>query len=220
MAEANGESDADTIDAERKAELLDEIQLVSIDDLDPYVNNPKQHPTEQVKKIASSIRNFGWDVPIVVDGDLEIIKGHGRYQAAKHLGLSQVPVIVRDDISKADARASRIADNRVAESEWQDETLLTEIESLQDTGFSVEDLGFDDDELDDLMGDEWDDDLSMDDLAAPSTDSDTTVSLDFEDEMDYEDALDWFEGMMATHDLDSREDVIIHLAGGGENAGW
>jgi hypothetical protein len=155
----------------------------------------------------------------VVDADREIIKGHGRYEAAKRLGLDRVPVIVHTDISKADARASRIADNRVSESEWQDDALLTEVESVQDAGFSIEDLGFEDDELDDLMDDsEWDDDLSMGDLETPSNERDTTITLDF-DEMDYDAVLDWFSAQMDAHDADSREDAILALVDGATNVG-
>lgn len=197
-------------------DLLDEVELLPIDDLTPYVNNPKEHPTEQVKKIASSIRNFGWDQPIVVDADNEIIKGHGRYEAAKHLGLTHVPVIVHEDISKEDARASRIADNRVSESEWQDDALLSEVTAIETTGYTVEDLGFEADELDDLMDDTgWDDDLGMDSLTSPSSETDTTLALTF-DEADYDDVLDWFDAEMAEHDLDSREDVVLRYVDGGE----
>ena len=133
-------------------ELHDRVERVSRDELIPYSNNPKEHPKEQVNKIASSIKNYGWDQPIVVDGSNEIIKGHGRLQAAELLGLEQVPVIVRDDLTEAEARASRIADNKTAESEWLDDELETEIDVLaQDDEIDMDSLGFDDDEIDDLL---------------------------------------------------------------------
>jgi len=116
-------------------------------DLIPYSNNPKEHPDEQVKKIASSIKNYGWDQPIVVDGEGEIIKGHGRLQAAELLGLDEVPVIERADLSDAEARAARIADNRVAESEWDDDLLAVELDLLDESDVNTELTGFDDDEL-------------------------------------------------------------------------
>jgi len=131
------------------SELHDRIELVSPDAVIPYANNAKEHPDEQVKKIASSIKNYGWDQPIVVDGDNEIIKGHGRLQAAELLGLSEVPVIRREDLSDAEAKAARIADNKTAESPWNDDLLATELELLD--GFDAIELGFDDGEIDDLL---------------------------------------------------------------------
>ena len=134
-------------------ELHQDVTAVDPDELIPYGNNVKAHPDDQVKKIASSIKNYGWDQPIVVDGSNEIIKGHGRLQAAQLLGLEQVPVIVREDLTEAEARASRIADNKTAESEWLDEELETEIDVLaQDDEIDMDSLGFDDDEIDDLLG--------------------------------------------------------------------
>jgi len=111
-------------------DLFDRIERVPKGDLLPYANNPKEHPTEQVNKIASSIKNYGWDQPIVVDGDGEIIKGHGRLQAAEKLGLDEVPVIWREDLTDAEAKAARIADNKTAESPWNDDVLAAELDVL------------------------------------------------------------------------------------------
>jgi len=133
-------------------DVATDVELRDADALLPYTNNPKEHPDEQVKKIASSIKNYGWDQPIVVDGEGEIIKGHGRLQAAKRLGLDEVPVIERADLSDAEARASRIADNRTAESDWSDDLLGAEVDVLADVDtIELDSLGFDDDELDDLL---------------------------------------------------------------------
>lgn len=126
------------------------VELRAVDELIPYSNNPKEHPDEQVRKIASSIKNYGWDQPIVVDGGGEIIKGHGRMQAAELLGLDEVPVLVRDDLTDAEAKAARIADNKTAEAPWDDDLLTIEIETVVDE-FDPDALGFDDDELDDLL---------------------------------------------------------------------
>jgi hypothetical protein len=133
-------------------EHLTDVELRNPDDLIPYANNAKEHPDEQVNKIASSIKNYGWDQPIVVDDDSEIIKGHGRLQAAKKLDLDEVPVIERTDLSDAEAKAARIADNKTAESAWDDELLEVEVEELN-TEFDMGalELGFDDDELNDLL---------------------------------------------------------------------
>ena len=132
--------------------LVDDVERVAPDKLIPYSNNAKEHPEEQVKKIASSIKNYGWDQPIVVDGENEIIKGHGRLQAAELLGLDEVPVITREDLTEAEAKASRIADNKTAESAWIDEALETEIDVLaQEDDIDIDNLGFDDDEIDDIL---------------------------------------------------------------------
>jgi len=127
-----------------------EVTMWPVDELIPYTNNPKQHPDEQIQKLASSIKNYGWDQPIVVDGDGEIIKGHGRLQAAERLNLTEVPVIERPDLTDAQAKAARIADNKTAESAWDDELLAVELEQI-DATFSAEQLGFDGPELDDLL---------------------------------------------------------------------
>lgn len=113
-------------------EFSTEVQVWDLADVHPYANNPKEHPDEQVAKIRSSIKNYGFDQPIVVDGDGEIIKGHGRRLAAKSLGLEQVPVLVRDDLTEGEKKAARIADNRTAESDWDEPTLAAEFEALED----------------------------------------------------------------------------------------
>ncbi len=130
--------------------IADNVKRVSPDKLIPYTNNAKEHPDEQVKKIASSIKNYGWDQPIVVDGENEIIKGHGRLQAANLLGLDEVPVITRDDLTDAEKKASRIADNKTAESAWLEDELTTELDMLVDEFEPIE-LGYGDEELDELL---------------------------------------------------------------------
>ncbi|AGM11186.1 ParB-like partition protein [Haloarcula hispanica tailed virus 2] len=127
-----------------------EVELMDREDLIPYSNNPKEHPESQVKRIASSIKNYGWDQPIVVDGEMEVIKGHGRLMAAERLGLEKVPVIVREDLTEAEARAARIADNKAAEAPWDEEMLQTEVEIVSED-YSAEDLGFEEDDFDALL---------------------------------------------------------------------
>jgi len=134
--------------------IADQITREPLTNLIPYSNNPKEHPDEQIQKIASSIKNYGWDQPIVVDADNEVIKGHGRMQAADLLGLDEVPVIRRGDLSDAQARASRIADNKTSESPWDDELLALEVEQLEGDPVDLDTLGFDSGELDDVLGEE------------------------------------------------------------------
>lgn len=98
--------------------------------LTPYARNTKIHTTAQIDKIASQINAHGFDVPIVVDKDLVIIKGHGRREASMRLKLESVPVIVRDDLNEFEVMAARIGDNAVADCEWDEDMLRFEVGTL------------------------------------------------------------------------------------------
>lgn len=147
-------------ESEEDVELLDEVELTPLSEIHPYENNPKQHPDEQVEKIAQSIVNNNFDVPIVVDGSGEIIKGHGRYAAAKQLNLDRVPVIWRDGMTPEDVTAARIADNKTQmESGFDYDALGSELEQLDeqfdiDTESISEQTGFDQTTVDDLTTDD------------------------------------------------------------------
>ena len=106
------------------------IELWPIEKVKPYEKNVKIHDKKQVEKIAESIRNFGWDQPIVVDKDGVIIKGPGRTLAAKSLGLEKVPVLVRDDLTEDQVKAARVADNRVAIGDIDTEMLQKELADI------------------------------------------------------------------------------------------
>jgi len=120
-----------------------EIRYLPLEQTREYHDNAKTHLAGQVKKIAAVIVEFGWDQPIVVDQDLVIIKGHGRYQAAKELGLAIVPVVIADYLTPAQVKAARLADNKVAESEWFPEALAREFQALKEMDFDLELTGFD-----------------------------------------------------------------------------
>lgn len=124
-----------------------EIVWRDVDTLTPYARNTKKHPRQQVDKISGSIAEFGFDQPIVVDGHGVIIKGHGRREAAIRLGIKQVPVIVRTDLSDAQIRAARLVDNRSNESEWDLDMLALEIRDLKGAEFDCDLLGFEAKEL-------------------------------------------------------------------------
>jgi ParB-like chromosome segregation protein Spo0J len=119
------------------------IQVWSVEDVKPYEANAKKHPPEQIRRIAKSIKEFGWTQAISVDKDGVIIAGHGRRLAAMELGLKQVPVWVRDDLTPEQVRAARLADNRVAESEIDTNLLQAELRALD---FDLSGI-FDDKEL-------------------------------------------------------------------------
>lgn len=102
-----------------------------IEDITPYEMNVKKHDIAQVSGIANAIRRFGFDQPIVVDRNGVIIKGHGRRLAAIELGMKTVPVWHRKDLTVEEARASRLADNRVAQSDIDTEMLRTELSTME-----------------------------------------------------------------------------------------
>lgn len=126
-------------------------ELRSIEYVTPYHANIKKHPKKQIEKLASMICEYGFDQPIVIDGDGVIIKGHCRFEASKKLGMTEVPVIVRTDLSKAQVKAARIADNKIAESEWDIDNLVLELNELDDMEFNADLTGFDEDERDKLI---------------------------------------------------------------------
>lgn len=121
-------------------------------DIKPYPKNAKQHPKKQVGQIAASIKEFGFNQPIVVDKNNVIIVGHGRYEAAKLLGLTDVPV-VQVDLTEEQAKAYRLADNKLNESDWDMDLVIEELKELSEpmqelTGFD-RDLLIEPDEKDD-----------------------------------------------------------------------
>jgi hypothetical protein len=143
------------------------IEAWPIDRVIPYPGNAKEHPPEQVKALAKHINEFGWDQPIVVDKDGEIIKGHGRRLAAIELGLKMVPVLCRRDLTKSQARAARLGDNRVASTTYDTELLKKELAELSlDTDIDMSSLGFSDKELEFLNADlgAMDDSAFIDDV--------------------------------------------------------
>lgn len=144
-AEESGVGDGETT-------LADEIQLVDRETITPYPMNAKEHTDKQIEDVKDSIEEFGWDQPIVIASNGEIIKGHARYEAAKRLELDRVPVIDRSDLDETEVRASRIADNRTNESDWDDDILADEMYDLDMAGdIDIDTMGFDDDELDDIF---------------------------------------------------------------------
>lgn len=128
-----------------------EVVWIPLAKIIPYALNNKHHPLSQVDAIAASIVEYGFDVPIVIDEDKVILKGHGRYLAAQKLGLAKVPVIVRSDLSTAQKKACRIADNKVAISDWDYDSLKVELESLKELDFKLDLTGFTLEECDRLF---------------------------------------------------------------------
>lgn len=141
------------------------IVYKNVDELIPYVNNPR-HNENAVDAVASSIKHFGFKQPIVIDNKNEIVAGHTRLLASKKLGLKEVPVIIADDLNDTEIKAFRLADNKVAElADWDWSLLDSEFEELKESelDFDMEEFGFiDNDVLDMSYIDELDENgLSM-----------------------------------------------------------
>lgn len=121
-----------------------EMQLVPISKLVPYVNNARTHSPEQITKLRSSLREFGFINPVIIDRDYGVIAGHGRIMAAKEEGIKEVPCVFADHLTEAQKKAYIIADNRMAmDAGWDEELLRVEIESLQGMDFDPLLTGFD-----------------------------------------------------------------------------
>lgn len=129
-----------------------EMKLVPIDRLVPYINNARTHSPEQINKLRSSLREFGFINPVIIDRDYGVIAGHGRILAAKEEGITEVPCVFADYLTEAQKKAYIIADNRMAmDAGWDEELLRVEIEALQAEAFDVSLTGFDPNEIDDLF---------------------------------------------------------------------
>lgn len=125
-----------------------EMQLVPVEKLIPYINNARTHSDEQIKKLRSSLREFGFINPVIIDRDYNVIAGHGRILAAKAENISEVPCVFVDYLNDAQKKAYILADNRMAmDAGWDEELLKIEIESLQAEDFDLSLTGFDEKEL-------------------------------------------------------------------------
>lgn len=142
-----------------------ELELVSVEisKLKPYPNNPKNHSDTQIRRIAQAIEETGYfKDPIDIDQHNVIINGHGRVKAAALLGMKRVPAKVFRGITEEAAKAMRVRDNQVAVSTYDEDLLREEVLSLGDL-YSLDNLGFDDDEIDLDFGA----DPNLDEIVAP-----------------------------------------------------
>lgn len=141
------------------------VEAKSIDEIKPYENNPRNND-DAVNAVANSIKEFGWQQPIVVDNEGVIIAGHTRYKAAKKLGLKHVPVVVADNLTPDQVKAYRLADNKTAElADWDMDLLNDELDQIRNIDMS--DFGFDeldDDQIDTEPKVDDNEELSLDDF--------------------------------------------------------
>lgn len=173
------------------------VEMWPIDRPKPYERNPRRNDNA-VEKVAASIREFGWDSAIVVDRDGVIIAGHTRLKAAKRLGLAEVPVIVRADLTDEQARALRLADNKTGEfAEWDEALLGEELAALAEVQVDMEPFGF---------GEEMEPPMNLD---GESAEKPFVLKLTFK-------AAQELEKFLEAHraELDSMG-VIVFVSGGG-----
>ena len=128
-----------------------QIQMMKLSEIHPYEKNPRFNDGA-VEAVANSIKEFGFQQPIVVDKDLVVVVGHTRLKAAEQLGLTEVPVVIAENLTPEQVQAYRIADNKTGEiAEWNMDLLKGELQALKDAGFDLGVLAFDHDEIDDIL---------------------------------------------------------------------
>ena len=132
-----------------------ELVTKNTSDLIPYVNNSRTHNEEQINQIISSIKEFGFTNPILIEQDNGIIAGHGRIMAAKKMGLKEVPCVIVKGLTKTQIKALNIADNQIAlNAGWDLDKLKLEIQGLNEDSFNLDTLGFTKNQIDDFLFEE------------------------------------------------------------------
>ncbi len=133
----------------------DSVERWPVDRLIPYARNARQHSPEQIAQIAASIKEWGWTIPVLAEEDGGLICGHGRLQAARKLGLDEIPVMVARGWSEAQKRAYVVADNQLTlNATWDTELLGLELGELQGLEFDLQLTGFGEQELTALLSGE------------------------------------------------------------------
>jgi len=185
------------------------IQEMEITKIIPYINNPRKNLN--IDKVASSIKEFGFQQPIVIDEENIIIVGHTRFEAAKKLGLEKVPVTIAK-LSKNQAKAYRIADNRLnQDASWDTKLLNLEFNDLIGDNYNLDHLGFTNDELDNLfLKDEKgsEEELNPDDFPDEEISDVKMVQLFFNKENDekFRQAID---KIYKKHNIDNISDAVL-----------
>ena len=185
------------------------IQEMEIAKIIPYINNPRKNLN--IDKVASSIKEFGFQQPIVIDEENIIIVGHTRFEAAKKLGLEKVPVTIAK-LSKNQAKAYRIADNRLnQDASWDTKLLNLEFNDLIGDNYNLDHLGFTNDELDNLFlkdEKESEEELNPDDFPDEEISDVKMVQLFFNKENDekFREAID---KIYKKHNIDNISDAVL-----------
>ena len=134
------------------AKTTKDMELVPIDKLIPYANNARTHSKEQITKLRSSLREYGFISPVIIDRDFNVLAGHGRVAAAKEEHIAEVPCVFVDHLTEAQKKGYILADNRFAmDAGWDEDMLRVEMEALQGMDFDLGLTGFDEKEIADLF---------------------------------------------------------------------
>ena len=164
------------------------ILNIDIDKIIPYINNPRNNE-EAIDKVASSIKEFGFKVPIIIDENNVVVTGHTRLLASKKLGLKTVPCVVANDLSEAQIKAFRIADNKVSEySKWDKDLLRIELEGLEEMDFDLDLVNIDYSDFDleiDYIEDDFIEIKEREDLSDKVNSAyEIIIEFDYEEEQD------------------------------------
>ena len=191
------------------------VEQIPTEKLIPYARNAKKHDAAQVSKLAGSIREFGFNNPVLIDAQNGIIAGHGRVMAAQKLDLKEVPCIRLGHLTDTQRKAYILADNRLAEigGGWDMEMLKLEISDLIEADINFESIGFSDGELEDLIHS-----TSTPDTGAQMSEETQNVYLNggvkkFEIyvEIDrYDEVKSMLDRVGAANDLDNNTDILLH----------
>lgn len=174
-----------------------QIRYVPTADLIPYARNSRTHTDIQIGQIAASIREFGFRVPILIDGENGIIAGHGRVMAALKLGIAEVPTVDGSDMTEVQRKMYVIADNKIAlNAGWDEDVLLLEIEDLRNMGADIDLLAFDPSEIqgnkvDYSVLDDEDVDGEADDMASGVKKA-IQIEFDIDDYAEAQELIKWW----------------------------
>jgi DNA modification methylase len=149
--EAKRQPQQSSVGSKTASALRGKFAVLSITALQPHPGNPRKHSRGQIRAIAKSIETFGFTAPIVIDKDRQIVAGHGRYEAAKLLGLTDVPVVFLEHLNPTQATAYMLADNKLTDrSAWDDVKVATRLKELSELAleFDIEATGFEPPEID------------------------------------------------------------------------
>ena len=186
------------------------LQVVykEVDDLIPYARNAKIHDENNINLIAGSIKSFGFNNPVLLDGENGIIAGHGRVLAAKKLGMKQIPTIELQGLSETEKRAYIIADNRLTEkSEWDKDMLGLELADLKALNIDLDSIGFNESEVEELLGAEAEF-PEIDDRDAPLT---KTFTVNYDNAEDYEEVISKIEQFKEKGDGNNNAKALLRL---------
>ncbi len=186
------------------------LQVVykEVDDLIPYARNSKIHDETNVNLIAGSIKSFGFNNPVLLDGENGIIAGHGRVLAAKKLGMKTIPTIELQGLSETEKRAYIIADNRLTEkSEWDKDMLGLELADLKALNIDLDSIGFNENEVEELLGAEAEF-PEIDDRDAPLT---KTFTVNYDNAEDYEEVISKIEQFKEEGEGNNNAKALLRL---------